>query len=231
MKILTYTSFFYLENKYFFIRIDPENISTTIQDILKELGSLSWLSKIRKSFLQESFLINANKTIEALKLKFDNTADDSSIKRECGEYIVSTLSKKSVVTILNHTDIPLMELLGLKKTHNPGFDFYTEKKDNYMLYCGEAKYVASSSAHSSCMNQINDFINQSKHKSDLVLIDNFIEEETGNNTIADIIGVIVAFSCLKQQTDNYLIEKIKNNQKFIELIGKSKSIIFVGVEF
>ena len=29
-----------------------------------------------------------------------------------------------------------------------------------MLYCGEAKYVTGRNAHSSCMRQINEFIDQ-----------------------------------------------------------------------
>ena len=54
-------------NNVFFIRIDPEDLSLALQDILNELGNFSWLSKFDKDFLRASMKVNAQKTCDALK--------------------------------------------------------------------------------------------------------------------------------------------------------------------
>ena len=70
----------------FFLRIDPEDLSLALQDILNELADFSWLNHFNKDYLQESMRINAQKTCDALKAKFyDET--DSPIIEEAGEYI------------------------------------------------------------------------------------------------------------------------------------------------
>ena len=46
-----------------FFRIDPEDISATLSDILRTLMDLSWLSKFDQDFEQKAFASRAKKTI------------------------------------------------------------------------------------------------------------------------------------------------------------------------
>ena len=50
-----------------FFRIDPENISATLSDILRTLMDLSWLSKFDQDFEQKAFASRAKKTIDDIK--------------------------------------------------------------------------------------------------------------------------------------------------------------------
>ena len=74
----------------FFLRIDPEDLSCALQDILNELGNFSWLGKFDKDFLQASMKVNAQKTCDSLKEKFYDKNGDPIIA-EAGEYIVENL--------------------------------------------------------------------------------------------------------------------------------------------
>ena len=47
-----------------FFRIDPEDISATLSDILRTLMDLSWLSKFDQDFEQKAFASRAKKTID-----------------------------------------------------------------------------------------------------------------------------------------------------------------------
>ena len=111
----------------YFVRIDPENLSLSVLDILKDLANMSWLNDFDKDFLRDSFESRAKKTCEHLKSRLIDTSTGAPIVNEAGEYIVSSLAKKALVIKFNHKDIPLTELIGRKITNNPGFDFYTEK--------------------------------------------------------------------------------------------------------
>ena len=46
-----------------FFRIDPEDISATLSDILRTLMDLSWLSKFDQDFEQKAFASRAKKTM------------------------------------------------------------------------------------------------------------------------------------------------------------------------
>lgn len=47
-----------------FIRIDPEDISATLADILKVLMDMSWLKNFDEEYERGSFASKANKTID-----------------------------------------------------------------------------------------------------------------------------------------------------------------------
>ena len=93
-----------------FFRIDPEDISATLSDILRTLMDLSWLSKFDQDFEQKAFASRAKKTIDDIKEKFDQCVDDS-ISKDAGEYVVSELARETMVSELDYLDIPLDELV------------------------------------------------------------------------------------------------------------------------
>lgn len=214
------------ENVYF-IRINPEDLSVALKDILNELGNFSWLSKFDKDFLRASMKVNAQKTCDALKEKFYNKDGDPVIS-EAGEYIVSVCSKRGVVEQLGHADVPLAELLGRQKTGNPGFDFFTEEASLQLVTCGEAKYLHGKNAYGTSLRQINGFIKDEKHKSDIVLLNGLVSDNSLHNLADGKFGVCAAFSSTDMQTD-MLISHICANTDFQQTLGYNY-IILVAVD-
>ena len=140
-----------------FIRIDPEDISATLTDILKVLMDMSWLKKFDEEYEKSAFASKATKTIDDIKAKFSNQSTDK-ITSSAGEYVVSELAREALINRLNYLDIPLAELLGKKKSGNPGFDFHSANLTTDTIIFGEAKYVSTTSAYSTALPQIEEFI-------------------------------------------------------------------------
>ena len=201
-----------LKDNVYFLRIDPEDLSLALQDILNELGNFSWLSKFDKDFLRTSMQVNAQKTCVALKEKFYDKNGDPIIS-EAGEYIVSVCSKRSVVEQLGHADVPLAELLGRQKTGNPGFDFFTEESTFQLITCGEAKYLHGKNAYGTSLSQINRFITENKHKGDIVILNGLVSDNSLHNLANGNFGVCAAFSSTDIKTAT-LIAHICANSDF-----------------
>ena len=53
-----------------YIRIDPEDVSVTLADILQVLMDLSWLKSFDEEYEQRAFNSKAQKTIDDIKEKF-----------------------------------------------------------------------------------------------------------------------------------------------------------------
>lgn len=196
----------------FFLRVDPEDLSVALVDILEELANFSWLNKFDKVALRKSMETNARKTCEALKRKFYD-ANQEPVINEAGEYIVSVYSKRGIVEHLGHSDIPLAELLGRKKTGNPGFDFFTEETQLHLITCGEAKYLHGKNAYSSSLSQINQFVQEEKHISDVVVINGLVDDTSLDHLVSGNFGVCAAFSSTSIETEK-LVEHICTNVDF-----------------
>ncbi len=210
----------------YFIRVSPENLEITIKEILLELSNFSWLAKINKDYLKVAMEHRANSTCEYLKKAFyDN--QNTPLLTSAGEYIVSSLSKRSIVEELNHLDIPLAELLGRKKVGNPGFDFFTEDLDESQISCGEAKFENGKNAYNSSMKQIRNFIIDKKYCDDIPLLQALASENSLYKMSTDKIGVSAGFSSTNIIDDN-LIEDIIANKYFRELV-KNYKVILVAV--
>ena len=215
------------KDNVYFIRIDPEDLSIALYDILNELVNFSWLSNFDKAAVRKSMEINAQKTCDALQEKFFNEQQDPVIE-EAGEYIVSVFSKRGVVESLGHQDVPLAELLGRKKTGNPGFDFYTEDTAVQLVTCGEAKYIHGKNAYTSSLSQINQFITDSKHISDIVILNNLVSDESLNKLSSGQFGVCAAFSSTKMCTKK-LLSNMCGKKEFQDCL-KYEYIILVAVD-
>ena len=202
-------------NQSWLIRVDPEDLSTTLKEIFMQLKDMSWLNKLEFKPLRDSFEERAKITCDHLKEKLLDNSTNDNIKENAGEYIVSNLSKTALIVGMNHTDIPLMELLGRKRTNNPGFDFYTEK--DKLLVAGEAKYIDSSNAYNSSLKQIYEFINQNKHIQDIALLMFFTNDESLENLNQNKFNICAAFSSTQIKTSD-LINNIKKNDYFKKCI-------------
>lgn len=200
------------DSNVFFLRIDPEDLSIALHDILSELANFSWLSNFDKEAVRKSMETNAKKTCDALREKFFDENQDPVIA-QAGEYIVSVYSKRGVVEHLGHSDVPLAELLGRKKTGNPGFDFFTEESNIHLVTCGEAKYVHGKNAYTSSLAQINRFISDDKHVSDVAILNGLVSDDSLDKLVSGHFGVCAAFSSTKINTDD-LIKHICTNTNF-----------------
>ena len=200
-----------LKGSAYYIRVSPGELEITIKEILIELSNFSWLAKFNKAYLKKSF--------------YDD--QDNPLISNAGEYIVSTLSKRSIVEELGHLDVPLAELLGRKKVGNPGFDFFTEDMKEHIVSCGESKYVNGVNAYNTSLVQIREFIADKKYYDDIPILQALVEEEALEKMGNDQFGVSVAFSTTNISDDD-LIDHIAKNVNFKELV-KDYKIILVAV--
>lgn len=213
------------DREFWFIRVDYDDLSVTLRDILTELSNLSWLEKFDKKFLRKSLEKNALNTCNKLKEKF--FCSETPLINNAAEYMVSCLAKRAIVEKLNHLDVPLAELLGRKVVGNPGFDFFTENAEMSMIYCGEAKYVANANPYNDSLVQINDFIKDEKYLSDLYILNYLVSDNSLTNLSEHLFGVAAAFSATNIRTEN-LIKNIVNNSEY-KKCTKAQDLIFVAV--
>ena len=207
------------------IRINQDNVSITLQEVLNCLNELSWISSFDQDYLSNSFKKRATDTITYITNNIINGTEDE-VTTDSGEYVVSVLSKKTIVDKLDYVDIPLAELIKEKIVGNPGFDFYSENKNSIMLF-GEAKYVSNTNAYNKALEQIEEFVNIGKDINDIASVDRFFSEEALDNAIKGDKGYIAAFSSTEIETDE-LIRNIQNNVHYKKL-SSHKELICVAV--
>lgn len=212
-------------SKIRFLRIEIEDLNKTILQIIEVLNDMSWISKFDDAYKKSCFLSRAVPTAKLLAFKLRNNNDDK-ITEEIGEYVVSEISRQSIVKELSYLSIPLAELLGRKKTGNPGFDFFTVN-DNDTLIFGEAKYESSQNAYGKGFSQVAEFIELEKDISELNLIEGFCNKSTLNKVINGEKGFAIGFSAKKTPTD-LLIKNIKANRDFLK-ISKYEELLIVAV--
>lgn len=214
------------DNIHFFrIRINQDNVSITLGEILNCLNELSWISKFDKEYLRDSFNKRATDTINYIATNIIN-GTEAEVTTNSGEYVVSVLSKKAIVDKLNYLDVPLAELIKEKVVGNPGFDFYSENKNNILLF-GEAKYVAKTNAYNNALKQIEEFSISGKDINDIASIDRFFSEKALKNANDGNKGYIAAFSSSEIETE-VLIRNIQNNEHYKNL-ASHKELICVAV--
>lgn len=217
----------YSPAKVHFFRIDPEDVSATLTDILRTLMDLSWLSKFDQDYGKKAFASRAQKTIDDIKTKFDQCIDDS-ITKDAGEYVVSELARETLISKLDYLDIPLDELVGKKRSGNPGFDFHSQNKITDTVIFGEAKYVATTTAYSSALPQIVEFIGDGKDVEDLPELKPFCTASALQRAADGIKGFSAAFSAKSTGTDR-IIESIAKRKDFQDLL-QYEEIILVAVD-
>lgn len=209
-----------------FIRIDPEDISATLADILKVLMDMSWLKNFDEDYERSAFASKAAKTINDIKDKFSKCSNDK-VTSSAGEYVVSELAREALIDQLNYLDIPLAELLGKQKSGNPGFDFHSANLTTDTVIFGEAKYVSNTSAYSTALPQIVRFIREGKDVEDLPDLKPFCTSNALNRANNGKKGFAAAFSARRTTSDN-LIKSIKARSDFKSLLCYEE-IILVAV--
>ncbi len=214
-----------IEGHITFLRINPINIALTLKDVFKSLSNLSWIDNFDIEYIKSSFEIRAEATIKHIADKIIKNTDDC-ITKDSGEYVVSELARKSIVNELDYLDIPLGELIKEQKSGNPGFDFYSENKNQILLY-GEAKYNSSRNAYGIAFEQIVRFEKEKRDHADLVDIDKFCSHIALNNVIDGRKGFIAAFASRSISTKD-LIKNMTNNGHF-KILSHFEELICIAV--
>ena len=209
-----------------FIRIDPEDISATLADILKVLMDMSWLKNFDEEYERAGYESRAQKTIDDIKEKFNDCSEDK-VTKDAGEYVVSEVAREAIVSQLSYLSIPLAELLGKKKSGNHGFDFHTANITTDTVIFGEAKYLSRTSAYSTALPQIEKFIKDRKDIEDLPDLKSFCTSNALNRANNGQKGFAAAFSAKSTSSDN-LINTIKARSDFKALL-QYEEIILVAV--
>lgn len=210
-----------------FFRVDTENIKITLQNLLNTIMNLSWIKKFDQNFEQAAFNSRAQKTIDDIKDRFDQCTEDD-ITKEAGEYVISELARETIVNQLNYVDIPLAELIGKKRSGNPGFDFHSQNTMTNTIIFGEAKYSSKKTTHSVALKQIVEFIDDNKDIEDLPDIKNFCTSSALKRANNGQKGFAAAFSSKNTDTKK-IIEQITTNKHFNSLLNYEE-IILVAID-
>jgi len=209
-----------------FIRIDPENLQDTLSKVIEALIDLSWLSRFDQDYLKDSFRQRANETIADIQKKISDCADDK-VTKEAGEYVVSELARQSLIYNMNYLDIPLSELLGMKVSGNPGFDFHSQNNGTHTVIFGEAKFNSRQSAYDSAIKQISQFILNKKDIKQIADLHPFCTQEALTRANSGYKGFAIAFSA-KSTSSDALIASILLHTNFKEL-SEHVEIVIVAV--
>lgn len=225
MKIMEYKKIDPKHDNIYFMRIEPEDLSITIKQIIEVLFNLSWISQFDKEYIRSSFKKRATDTAQYLSRAM-KLGDDSKVTSDTGEYVVSELAREAIVSQMGYQDIPLAELFKEQVIGNPGFDYYSATKNKIIVF-GEAKYISRQNAYGSGMNQVARFIKEGQDISDLNDIDKFFDEDSLKLANNGEKAYSIAFSS-KTTSSNKIVENILKHKQYDNL-AKHKEVHFVAV--
>lgn len=224
MKVIEFHPIIHTDNSNItFIRIDPEDLQDTLADIINTLMDLSWLSRFDGDYLKASFKKRAEETITDIKAKFTASTDDK-VTKDAGEYVVSELARESLQSQLKYLHIPLAELLGMKISGNPGFDFLSQNSSTNTVIFGEAKYNSRQSAYAAAIKQIAQFITDGKDVKQIADLRDFCTPEALSRASDGFKGFAIAFSAKSTSSDD-LIASIVAHKDFHQLLLYEEVVI------
>lgn len=208
-----------------FIRIDPENLSVTIKDIIASFSDMSWISKFDEEYVKKSFSKRAEASAQYLADKMKKGVEDG-VTKDTGEYVVSELARQALVNELKYLDIPLAELFKEQISGNPGFDFYSANLEQIIIF-GEAKYNSRQNAYGKGMEQVNRFIVEEQDISDLNDIDKFFEDSSLSKAASGEKAYAVAFAAKATKSED-IVKGIVSN-KYYSNLATYKEVIYLAV--
>lgn len=209
-----------------YIRVEPNDLSATVQNIIIEINNLSWISKFEDEWVQECFLERAEPTIKDITTKLHSMNTDS-ISKQAGEYIVSELSRRAIIDKMKYLNIPLSELYSKQKSGNPGFDFHAENETDNIVIFGEAKFLSRDNAYGKGLSSVVDFIQDKKDLKDLIDLRDFCSKLSLSKASKGKKGYAVGFSSKKTSCEKIIKGIIKNTD--YKTLRKHEEIIMVAV--
>ena len=209
-----------------YVHVKIADIKKRAQIIKNDFLDMSWINKLDIA-TKMAYEQRANDTLSKLIKDVLDKVEDK-ITEEFGEILVSTSAKDTLCTHYNHKKIPLAELWKEKNLGNPGFDFHSQNKVTDTVIFGEAKYVSKTTAYSSALPQIVEFIGDGKDVEDLPELKPFCTPSALQRAAKGIKGFSAAFSAKSTGTDK-IIKNIVKRKDFQDLL-QYEEIILVAVD-
>ncbi|WP_430735504.1 hypothetical protein [Halodesulfovibrio aestuarii] len=194
-------------------------------EMINVVSDTSWLNEL-DVIDRLSFEARAQKTIEKLVIDIFQKVNNQATE-EFGEYLISHTASRILATHLNHTTIPLAEILKEKVTGNPGFDFHTESHTGYVAF-GEAKYSGKKNPYQDALGQIVDFITKQKDLMELRTLKPFVSDLAISNAANNAKAYIAAFSVNAQSPDTIFGNALASS--FTKQLSPQKELYLIGVE-
>ena len=207
------------------VHVKINDIDVRAKEMIEIISNTSWINSLN-IVDQVTFRARSKKTIEKLVNDiFEKIEGSATI--EFGEYMVSDTAQTVLNTDLDHTKVPLAELLKEKVTGNPGFDFHTESQTCLIAF-GEAKYSGSSNPYSNAMNQIFDFVELNKDDMELSILEKFVSDDAVKNFTKNNKAYVAAFSINSVHPEKIITNALKS--KSINKLLNFNELYVIGVE-
>ena len=211
----------------YLIHLRIDDLKATAGDMIKRISDTSWLEKL-DYVPKTTFTATSKKTIDKLVNQI-YAKIDTKVTKEFGEYLISDASQLALRDRLEHTIVPLAELLKEKISWNHWFDFHTEwKSENWILSFGEAKYRSSWNPHEKAMTQVMDFIKDGKDDADLLILQSFVTQASIDNFKFNRKAFAAAFSINWKDID-WIFGNALKHSRIKELITYPE-LYLIGVE-
>lgn len=155
---------------------------------------------------------------------------DTNVGSDFGEIMVSSTAVDTLCNNYYHKGVPLAELWKEKISGNPAFDFHTETPSFFISF-GEAKFNSKNNSYGKAMEQVSGFIDKKKDTKEGSDLFNFISEKAFNNfDVFKLKAYSMSFSICGTESQDAIIEKIKNNKYFEKLMKNAEELYFIGIE-
>lgn len=207
------------------IIIKVKDIDARASNMVAMLTDTSWLNKLAP-VEKATFSATSKRTIVKLVELIKARANDE-VTADFGEFMVSDAAQNALQDCLNHSKVPLAELLKEKISGNPGFDFHTESSLNHIAF-GEAKYSGVNNPYPAAINQIIEFIALEKDSAELNIIQNFVSQNAIQNSLAGKRAYVAAFSVNGQNPNRILANALEC--KGMDELLKFPEIFLIGVQ-
>lgn len=214
-----------IEAKVTLLRIAPQNKRQLLSDIYTKLSDLSWVSGLAP-FLQESFKVRADRTLDALDSEINQSAGLSgtnAVTSNAAEYIVSVLANEAVVNELGYKEVPLPEVFKHQRSQNPGFDFFAINAQDILLF-GEAKFVANTNAYGRALEQIVRFVAEKNDIADLADLVILVDNDVLSKVTDGEKGYMAGFSSTNISTDA-MVNNIQRNTNYSSAKAHSELVL------
>lgn len=209
----------------YLIHVQIEDVDEKAKEMIKTITDTSWLNGMN-AFERIGFKACSQRTID----KFVNeilSNVDGRVETDFGEIMISDTAQCVLCNDINHSRLPLADLIKERVSGNGGFDFHTESHNNRIVF-GEAKYSGSITRYSHALTQINDFIKDEKDNAELITIAHFVSEDALQSAGEGFKGYTAAFS-LHCSNASTIFNNAIDSEDFKSLLN-NKEIYLIGVE-
>ncbi len=210
----------------YLIYVKVRNIEKLADEMIQTISDTSWINTL-KAAQQATFKATSRRTIVKLVNNINNRIENDALTEDFGEYMVSNTAQWILEKKHSHSKVPLAELVKGRISGNEGFDFHSESKNCHIVF-GEAKYSGSKSPYKKALEQIKEFIDESKDMAELNVLEHFVTNVAMENCLDGNKAYTAAFSINARDAKKVLINAVKSD--YLKSLLDHKEIYLIGVE-